>query len=137
MNVSGGVSAYTYLWNNAGTLTSSTIANPVATPIAGVTNYTVDVERVADSHRVTDKDVALELLHLIGRDDAIFERAEAGGDAIGDGSALEQGLHRLSGSFHPLNGFCSDLHARRVGQPLRASWGAIRPLHGIHPPLGP
>ena len=42
MNVSGGVSAYTYAWTPAGNLNDATIANPVATLTTGEA-YTVTV----------------------------------------------------------------------------------------------
>ncbi len=44
--VSGGGTALTYSWDNAGTLSSSTIDNPVATPVS-TTTYTVTVTNAA------------------------------------------------------------------------------------------
>ncbi|MHC1731146.1 MAG: PKD-like domain-containing protein [Bacteroidales bacterium] len=47
----GGEGAYTYLWDNAGTLTSATSANPTAKPLA-TTTYTVTV---TDANGCTDQ----------------------------------------------------------------------------------
>jgi len=48
------------------------------------------------------QDVALKLLHLIRRDDAIFERAKAGGDAIDNLAPCDEFLHRtLRPNFSP------------------------------------
>ena len=68
---------------------------------------------------VAHHDVALQLLHLIGRDDAIFERAEAGGDAIGHGALRQQALHRLCGTFNlPLR-----IHTQRHARVPRCAIG--------------
>ena len=54
-----------------------------------------------------------------------LERAKAGGNAISNGSTLEQSMHRIRGSRDPLAGFCSDLNLRRIGLSVRHSLNLI------------
>ena len=64
-----------------------------------------------------------QLLYLVTRDDAILERAKAGGDAIGDHLLGEQALHRRRSAL--------DLHFGRVAQlHLRRAWLPVG--HGHH-----
>jgi hypothetical protein len=48
------------------------------------------VQRLADPNRMAHQDVALELLNLIGRDDAVFEGTEPGGDAVNHLASLDE-----------------------------------------------
>ncbi|OWY24288.1 T9SS C-terminal target domain-containing protein [Sphingobacteriales bacterium UPWRP_1] len=45
---SGGLPPYTYLWDNAATLDDATASNPVATPVATATLYTVTITDVCN-----------------------------------------------------------------------------------------
>ncbi len=74
-----------------------------------------NVKRAAHSHRMTDKNVALKPLHLVGRDNAILERAKACGNTVGNSSALKQGLHCIGGACDQFCGSRANFNARRVG----------------------
>ena len=52
------------------------------------------LERRADPYRVAHDDVALQVAHLIGRDEAILERAKARSDAINDPALSHELFHR-------------------------------------------
>jgi hypothetical protein len=66
------------------------------------------IEGITDTDGVADQNVALQSFNLIERDDAIFEGAETGGDAIGNAPFAEHGLDGLGGAL--------DLRAGGIGE---------------------
>ena len=70
------------------------------------------VQRIARADRVADQDVALQLGDLLGRDQPVLERAEAGGDAVGDLAAVQQRLHGIRGALDKLHGRLAELDQR-------------------------
>jgi hypothetical protein len=61
-------------------------------------------------------DVALKLGDIRRRDDAILERAKAGGDAVGDHAVIEQLLHGLGGAHYALAGCSRQTDFWRTGR---------------------
>ena len=83
------------------------------------------VQRIADADRVADDDVVLQLGGLLGRDQPVLERAEAGGDAVGDLAAVQQRLHGVGGALDKLHGRLAEL--RRQDRPARRTRPRRRP----------
>jgi hypothetical protein len=78
-----------------------------------------DIERITNSHSMTDQNVALEQFHLIGRDDAILERTKSGCDAIRDGAARKQRLHRIRRARDKSRLLRANFHAGRIRSTIR------------------
>ena len=82
------------------------------------------VEHRAYADRMADNDVALEVLHLIGRDDLVFESPEPGVDAVVN----------LAGGERLFNTPASPMYllASTVGDPhLEITWQTLSHFHHV------
>jgi len=113
---SGGTPGYTYSWSPAGGLSSTTVANPTATPGA-TTVYTVTV---TDSRGCTDMDAMTVVVSPLptadaGVDDTIC--AGGSGMTIGGSPTASGGTPGYTYSWSPAGGLSSTIVANPTANP--------------------